>query len=211
MTSQDSIQQPGEALPIVEDLSKSPEVVKNGVLGPLSSFPAGPLGPVDCPQTHVPSAPSSVLTGSSTLDGVDQVFFLVSHKALRRISLMFWPPDVGFFFFGSAAYRCRCIDGPSQSKLLFLNIFTHLYVYINIVFFRDISHQVFFCQNILNPSVIRFRLSNYLTGSEALWTFSFLTRKGGRRVTSGQVLEVFRKSCVFHENFLFQHGTGFCV
>ena len=31
VTSQDSCQQPGEALPIAEDLSKSPEVVKNGV------------------------------------------------------------------------------------------------------------------------------------------------------------------------------------
>ena len=51
-------QQPGEALPIAEGLSKSPGVVKNRVPGPLLSFPAGPSGPVDCPhpQTRVTSS-----------------------------------------------------------------------------------------------------------------------------------------------------------
>ena len=124
MTSQDSRQLPGEALPIAEDLSKSPEVVKSGVPVPLSSFPAGPPGPVDCLQTHFHPAPSSVLTGSSTRDGVDQTP-PPSRKALRRISLMFWPPDVDLFFFGFAAFLCRRTDEPSQAKP-FLHFYTSL-------------------------------------------------------------------------------------
>ena len=47
------------------------------------------------------------------------------------------------------------------------------------------------------PSVIRFRNLPFLAGSEALRSRSFLQGKGGRGVTSGQVMSVLMKSCVF--------------
>ena len=74
MTSQDTPQQPGEALPIADNPSKSPAVVPDGVLDPSpSSFPAGPSGPVPGDQSRILPALSSVLTDPSTLDGVEQV------------------------------------------------------------------------------------------------------------------------------------------
>ena len=74
MTSQDTPQQPGEALPIADNPSKLPAVVPDGVLDPPpSSFPAGLSGPVPGDQPCTLSTPSSVLTGPLTLDGVEQV------------------------------------------------------------------------------------------------------------------------------------------
>ena len=74
MPSQDNQQQPGEALPLAVNTTKSPAVVPVGILDLLtSSSSLGPLGPVPKDQTRNLPALSAILTGPPTLDRVEQV------------------------------------------------------------------------------------------------------------------------------------------
>ena len=124
MTSQDSRQLPGEAPQIKEDLSKSPEGVKNEVPGRLLLFPVGPLGPVDCPQTLVPPALSSVLKGCLTLDGVDQA---PPHPA-EPYKAFLWLSDHLTLVSSSSGPQPSALDAPMDLVRLSLFFFTFLHI-----------------------------------------------------------------------------------
>ena len=73
MPSQDNQQQPGEALPLAFNTTKSSAVVPVGALDlPTSSSSSGPSGPMPEDQTRNLPDLSAVLTGPPTLDGVEQ-------------------------------------------------------------------------------------------------------------------------------------------
>ena len=114
MTSQDTRQQPGEALPLAEDASKSSEVVKDGVptiVDPggsvgsreLSSDPR-PFNSVACPDGHFYLGWG--WSGSPT-----------HCRSKWRISSTFWPPTYGLSFFGSAAFHCGHTDRPLHATI----------------------------------------------------------------------------------------------